>query len=74
LRGKEKIRAKGIRSHVVKNHITFDDHKKCLFGEAGVEAYKENVSIRSFKHHLMTIKTKKLRYNSYDDKRVLIGD
>lgn len=26
-----KITAKGIRGHVVKNHLTFDDHKQCLF-------------------------------------------
>ncbi|XP_060860185.1 LOW QUALITY PROTEIN: uncharacterized protein LOC132937380 [Metopolophium dirhodum] len=72
--GGEKIKAKGIRSHVVKNHMTFEDHRKCLFGEDGVEAYKENVSIRSFNHQLMTIKTKKLTYNSYDDKRVVLED
>jgi len=52
--------------------MTLEDHKKCLFGEAGVEAYKENVSFRSFKHQLMTIKTRKLTYNSYDDKRVML--
>lgn len=27
------IRAKGIRRHVIKNHITFNDHKQCLFAE-----------------------------------------
>ncbi|KAL4121528.1 hypothetical protein QTP88_014022 [Uroleucon formosanum] len=72
--GGEKIKAKGIRQHVVKNYMTLEDHKKCLFGEAGVEAYKDNVSIRSFKHQLVTIKTKKLTYNSYDDKRVVLQD
>ncbi|KAL4090133.1 hypothetical protein QTP88_025032 [Uroleucon formosanum] len=71
--GGEKIKAKGIRQHVVKN-MTLEDHKKCLFGEAGVEAYKDNVTIRSFKHQLVTIKTKKLTYNSYDDKRVVLQD
>ncbi|XP_050059779.1 uncharacterized protein LOC126551070 [Aphis gossypii] len=71
---REQIKAKGIRQHVVKNHMTLEDHVKCLFGEAGVEAYKENVSIRSFKHKLMTIKTMKLTYNSYDDKRVVLDD
>ncbi|XP_060847586.1 uncharacterized protein LOC132927141 isoform X2 [Rhopalosiphum padi] len=71
---REQIKAKGVRQHVVKNHMTLEDHVKCLFGEAGVEAYKENVSIRSFKHKLMTIKTRKLTYNSYDDKRVVLDD
>ncbi|XP_050063772.1 uncharacterized protein LOC126552813 isoform X2 [Aphis gossypii] len=71
---REQIKAKGVRQHVVKNHMTLEDLVKCLFGEAGVEAYKENVSIRSFKHKLMTIKTRKLTYNSYDDKRVVLDD
>jgi len=35
--GGEKIKAKGIRAHVVKNHMTLEDHRKCLFGEEGVE-------------------------------------
>jgi len=72
--GGEKIKAKGIRQHVVKNHMTLEDHIKCLFNEAGVEAYKENVSIRSFKNQIMTKSTKKLTYNSYDDKRVVLDD
>jgi len=54
--------------------MTLEDHRKCLFGEEGVELYRDNVSIRSFNHQLMTIKTKKLTYNSYDDKRVVLGD
>ncbi|KAE9533985.1 hypothetical protein AGLY_008721 [Aphis glycines] len=49
-----------VRRHVVKNHTTLEDHRKCLFGEAGVKAYQENVSIRSFKHKLLTIRTNKL--------------
>ncbi|XP_060868485.1 uncharacterized protein LOC132943968 isoform X2 [Metopolophium dirhodum] len=72
--GEEKIKAKGIRSHVVKNHMTLEDHRKCLFGEEGVELYRDNVSIRSFNHQLVTLKTKKLTYNSYDDKRVVLED
>jgi len=72
--GKECIKAKGVRHHVVKNHMTLEDHRKCLFGEAGVKSYQENVSIRSFKHQLMTIRTNKLTYNSYDDKRVVLDD
>lgn len=72
--GEEKIKAKGIRAHVVKNHMTLEDHRRCLFGESGVEVYRENVSIRSFKHQLMTVKTNKLAYNCYDDKRVVLDD
>ena len=72
--GGEKIKAKGIRAHVVKNHMTLEDHRKCLFGEIGQELYRDNVSIRSFNHQLMTIRTNKLTYNSYDDKRVVLED
>ncbi|XP_015374992.1 PREDICTED: uncharacterized protein LOC107169684 [Diuraphis noxia] len=72
--GVEKIKVKGIRAHVVKNHMTVEDHKKCLFGEVGLELYRDNVSIRSFKHQIMTIKTRKLTYNSYDDKRIVLED
>jgi len=72
--GGETIKAKGVRQHVVKNHMTLAEHKRCLFDEGGVETYQENVSIRSFKHQIMTIKTKKLTYNNYDDKRVILID
>jgi len=71
---KEKIKAKGIRGHVVRNHMTFDDHKRCLFGEIGLDVITENVSIRSYNHELMTIRTKKITYNSYDDKRHALVD
>ncbi|KAF0702056.1 DNA pol B 2 domain-containing protein [Aphis craccivora] len=29
--GREAIVAKGIRGHVVRNHLTLEDHKRCLF-------------------------------------------
>jgi len=67
LAGKETIKGKGIRKHVVDNFMTFNDHKKCLFGEEG-ENKRENVSIRYFKHQLMTIKTNKITLNNFDDK------
>lgn len=71
---REQIKAKGVRQHVVKNHMTLEDHVKCLFGDESLDKYTENVSIRSFKHQLMTIKTNKLTYNNYDDKRVVLDD
>ncbi|XP_026821172.1 uncharacterized protein LOC113559622 [Rhopalosiphum maidis] len=52
LEDKEKIKAKGIHDHVVKNHMTFKDHKLCLFGDTSLEVKTVNVSIRSFKHKL----------------------
>ena len=52
INGKEKIRAKGIRGHVVRNHMNFKDHYRCLFGDTTLDVKTENVSIRSFKHQL----------------------
>lgn len=125
------IRAKGIRGHVIRNHLTFDDHKRCLFAndydgdddgsaETGAHAekliatecgrrvvdhihlcasisaapmvtlpppppqqqqfympytpYRDNVSIRSFKHQINTIRTMKLALNRSDDKRYILPD
>jgi len=73
LSGKEKIKAKGVRGHVVMNHMTFNDHKKCLFGDE-MEVTRQNVSIRSFKHKLMTIRTNKLTYNNYGNERIVLED
>lgn len=50
LEDKEKIKEKGIRGHVVGNHMTFQDHKRCLFDDASFEVTMSNLSIRSFKH------------------------
>lgn len=74
LAGKEKIKAKGIIKHVVDNHMTFNNHKKCLFSVEEMDVDRENVSIRLFKHKLMTIKTNKLTLNNFDDKRVILED
>jgi len=73
---KENIRAKGIRSHVVKNHMTFEGHRRCLFEGSGPyhENKHPNMCIRSFNHRLTTVKSNKITYNNYDDKRVVLED
>jgi len=90
------IKAKGVRRHVPDNHLTFDEHKKCLFAVAPLntataavtvhdndndndsqdplQLSRENVSIRSFKHQVKTIKTMKLTLNGSDDKRFVLED
>lgn len=60
IEGKERIKAKGIRSHAVKNHMTLENHKKYLLGDQEYNKYTDNISIKSFKHHIMTIETKKI--------------
>ncbi|KAF0746244.1 Uncharacterized protein FWK35_00024829 [Aphis craccivora] len=130
------IRAKGVMRHVIRNHLTLAEHKRCLFADADDEAgsdesddeldsdtgkmiaaesalkvvaqihlinriasctsatslpsplahpslcysntpftpYRENVSIRSFKHEVRTIRTMKLVLNRADDKRCILPD
>ncbi|XP_022183243.1 uncharacterized protein LOC111042849 [Myzus persicae] len=72
--GWEAIVAKGIRGHVVRNHLTLDDHKRCLFENDNNDAYRVNMSIRSFKHQVKTIKSLKKTLNRFDDKRVVSED
>lgn len=78
LNNKEKIKAKGVRGHVVKNHMTFKDHYNCLFTDDEKDNTKlytrENVSIRSFNHKIRTIKSNKICFNRYDDKRIAHSD
>lgn len=78
LNDKEKIKAKGVRGHVVKNHMTFNDHFDCLFADDEKENSKlytrENVSFRSFNHKIRTIKSEKLCFNRQDDKRIAQAD
>lgn len=54
--------------------MTFEDFKKCLFDDDDLDVSTQNVSIRSFKHQLETIVSKKLTYNNFDDKRVILED
>lgn len=74
IEGMEKIKAKGIRGHVVKNHMTINNHKRCLFNDMELDRYAENISVRSFNHQISTIKTKKVTYNNHDDKRYILED
>ncbi|XP_050524236.1 uncharacterized protein LOC126895935 [Daktulosphaira vitifoliae] len=71
LKGKKKIKAKGILGHVVKNHLTVEDLKRCLYAEEKPAVNRENVSIRSFQHQIYTIKTMKMTLNRSDDKRFI---
>lgn len=77
--GKETIKAKGVSKAVVKNQMTLEDIKHCLFEGLGstaynekYSAYREMISFRSFKHDVKTISTKKIALNRHDDKRFIM--
>ena len=63
-------KAKGVKSNVVKNSIVFNDYKKCLFNSS--EIYREQYTIRSKFHNIVTQRENKLALSPFDDKRVLI--
>lgn len=60
-------KAKGVKSNVIKNTISSDDYRRCLF--ENVEIYREQCNITSRYHELFTEKCNKLALRSYDDKR-----
>lgn len=76
---KETLKAKGVGKYTVKNHMTIDDYKQCLFFDNDnitndYSAYRDTVSFRSYKHQVKTISTHKLALNRYDDKRFVMQD
>ena len=70
--GQENKKCKGVKKSVVKNSITHDDYKKCLFsGKAQLR--KMNV-IRSYKHEIYTEEINKVALSPDDDKRHILED
>lgn len=54
--------------------MTFDDHVKCLFGDDDLDAYRDNMFIRSFNYQIKIISSHKLTFNNYDAKRITLED
>lgn len=80
LAGVEKIKAKGVAAHAVKNHMSIQDHKLCLFNgldnitPTDYTPYRDMITFRSYKHEIHTITSRKLALNRYDDKRFVLQD
>lgn len=54
-------------------------HKRCVFyenydKEDGLTPFRVNISIGSYNHQILTIKSNKLSFNRYDDKRYVLED
>lgn len=60
-------KAKGLKSNVVKNNITFDNYLDCLFNEK--EITREQRKIISHFHHVYTQKESKMALSPHDNKR-----
>ena len=69
---KEIKTCKGVKQVVVKNTISFDDYKKCLFN--GEKQHRTMTTLRSRKHDIFTEEINKVALSANDDKRVILPD
>ena len=70
--GKEEKKCKGIKKSVIKNNISFDNYKKCLWDQIS-QKIKMNV-IRSHKHEIFSETVIKTAFPVNDDKRIILED
>ena len=67
--GKEEKKCKGIKKCVVKNKISFENFKECLF--TGIPKMREMNVIRSHKHEIFSETVNKIALSANDDKRIM---
>ena len=65
-------KAKGVKTHVVKNKITYDDYKNCLLNKT-IKKVEQN-TFKSRLHVVHTEKQEKVGLSPHDDKRHLMPD
>ena len=65
----ETRKAKGVKKNVIKNTLSFEDYKKCLFSEE--EVMKDMNIIRSKNHDVFSMAMNKVALSSNDDKRLI---
>ena len=65
----ETRKAKGVNKNVIKNTLSFEDYKKCLFSEK--EVMKDMNVIRSKNHDVFSMTMNKVALSSNDDKRLI---
>ena len=68
--GKENKKCKGVKKSVVKESITHEDYKNCLF--TGKEQLRKMNVIRSHKHDIYTEEVNKIALSPDDDKRHIL--
>ncbi|KYN30235.1 hypothetical protein ALC57_00303 [Trachymyrmex cornetzi] len=69
---KDTKKAKGVKSNVVAQTITFDDYTRCLNEE--IEMTRRQSCIRSKLYEVYAISESKIALSPYDDKRYVVSD
>ena len=72
LAGEDRKKCKGVKKGVIKNSITHNDYKECLF--SGNEQMRKMNVIRSHGHEIYTEEVNKVALSSNDDKRIIMDD
>ena len=70
--GKEEKKCKGLKKYVIKNNISYENYKQCLFTEIP-QMRKMNV-IRSRRHEIFSETVNKIGLSTNDDKRIILED
>ena len=70
--GKEEKKCKGIKKSVIKNNISYEDYRYCLFSEKP-QMRKMNV-IKSYNHEIFSKTVNKIALSANDDKRIIMED
>ena len=69
---REEKKCKGVKKSVVKNQISLEDYKNCLFTEEGQQ--RPMNTFRSRKHTIYTKWITKIALSANDDKRIICRD
>jgi hypothetical protein len=70
--GEDHKKCKGVKKNVVKNSITHDDYRDCLFTK--IEQSRRMNVIRSLHHEMYTEEINKVALSAEDDKRAIMQD
>uniref|UniRef100_A0A158P4F2 C2H2-type domain-containing protein n=1 Tax=Tetranychus urticae TaxID=32264 RepID=A0A158P4F2_TETUR len=67
-----KMTAKGVQKAIVKNVISIEDYKDCLF--ENVLSKHKNFRLQSRHHSISSVEINKLSFSPLDDKRYILND
>ena len=66
-------KAKGVKQTIVKEELTYQDYKDIVMNPKK-RIFTDVNNIESIKHHVITVKKRKLVLSAFDDKRYILDD